>query len=104
MAPKKQTRKAAAPTNETGESIEPEATAMAATASTSKSGGDEDAIYFWQNSDLEHGYLCQWHHGPFPDAKDPSKIYPTAEQQVPSLLKLPCLLLLLHANPQPPAT
>lgn len=40
----------------------------------------DEAVYFWREVDPDFGFLSQWYHCPFTDPKDPSIIYPTAEQ------------------------
>lgn len=40
----------------------------------------DDAVYFWREVDPDFGFLSQWYHCPFTDPKDPSIVYPTAEQ------------------------
>ena len=40
----------------------------------------DEAVYFWREVDPDFGFLSQWYYCPFTDPKDPSVVYPTAEQ------------------------
>jgi len=37
-------------------------------------------VYFWRETGDDRGFLSQWFYSPFPDPKNPDKIYKTAEQ------------------------
>jgi len=48
--------------------------------STTEGSADNNGVYFWRETDPEHGYLSQWYDCPFRDKDAPNKIYKTAEQ------------------------